>query len=72
MRKYIRRNRNVHTEKFTKTRRRLVYRNYSNKPHQIRGMRRLIEDYTENSALLCNVHQPGNNDSLPKKKNARH
>ena len=46
-------------EKFTKTRRRLVHRNYSNKrhprykPHQIRRMRRLNEDYKENSALLC-------------------
>ena len=29
------------------------------------------EDYKENSALLCNVHQPGNNDSLPKKKKTR-
>ena len=38
------------------------------KPHQIRRMRRLIEDYKTNSALLCNVHQPGNNDSLPEKK----
>ena len=31
-------------------------------------MRRLIEDYKENSALICNVHQLGNNDSLPEKK----
>ena len=31
-------------------------------------MRRLIEDYKENSALFCNVHQPGNNDSLTGKK----
>ena len=31
-------------------------------------MRRLIEDYREKSALLCNLHQPGNSDSLPKKK----
>ena len=39
--------------------------------YQVRRMRRLIEDYKENSALLCNVHQPGNNNSLPGKK-ARH
>ena len=31
-------------------------------------MRRLIENYKENSALLFNVHEPGNNDSLPQKK----
>ena len=36
--------------------------------YQIRRMRRLIEDYKENSALLCNVNQPGNNNSLPGKK----
>ena len=36
--------------------------------YQVRRMRRLIEDYKENSALLCNVHQPGNNNSLPGKK----
>ena len=43
--------------------------------YQIRRMRRLIElieDYKDNSALLCNVHQPGNNNSLPGKKKARH
>ena len=31
-------------------------------------MRRVIEDYKEDSALLCNVHQPGNSDSPQEKK----